>query len=93
MKEALEGQPGIPFRIPPNLSMVRVNPQTGLRAKPGDKAIWEAFKPGTEPGEDGQQQVLTGIGETATILPGAAAGGSSTAPAGATDGGGTGGLY
>ena len=91
MKEALEGHPAIPFRIPPNLSMVRVNPQTGLRAKPGDKAIWEAFKPGTEPSEDGQQQVLTGIGETATILPGGV--GAPTAPAGATDGGGTGGLY
>jgi penicillin-binding protein 1A len=91
MKEALEGQPAIPFRIPPNLSMVRVNPQTGLRAKPGDKAIWEAFKPGTEPGEDGQQQVLTGIGETATVIPGTV--GSSSEPAGTTDGGGTGGLY
>jgi penicillin-binding protein 1A len=92
MKEALAEQPAIPFRIPPDLSLVRVNPATGLRATAGEKAIWEAFKPGTEPGEDGQQQVLTGLGETATIIPGAA-GGSSGAPAGATDGGGTGGLY
>jgi penicillin-binding protein 1A len=91
MKEALADQPAIPFRIPPNLSMVRVNPATGLRAKPGEKAIWEAFKPGTEPGEDGQQQVLTGLGETATVIPGTV--GGSSEPAGTTDGGGTGGLY
>jgi penicillin-binding protein 1A len=91
MKEALADKPAIPFRIPPNLTMARVNPETGLRAKPGDKAIWEAFKPGTEPPEDGQQQVLTGLGETATVIPGSV--GSPTAPAGATDGGGTGGLY
>jgi penicillin-binding protein 1A len=91
MKEALADQPAIPFRIPPNLSMVRVNPQTGLRAKAGEKAIWEAFKPGAEPGEDGQQQVLTGIGETATVIPGAAD--DVAAPSGGGTGGGTGGLY
>ncbi|HXV24413.1 MAG TPA: penicillin-binding protein 1A [Alphaproteobacteria bacterium] len=91
MKEALADQPAIPFRIPPNLSLARVNPQTGLRAKAGEKAIWEAFKPGTEPSEEGTQQVLTGFGETATVAPGTVV--APSAPAGGAEGGGTGGLY
>jgi penicillin-binding protein 1A len=53
MKEALEGVPPIPFRVPPGLRMVRVNRETGKLAGVGDpKAIFEAFKPGTEPGAD-----------------------------------------
>ena len=91
MKEALAERPAIPFRIPPNLSMVRVNPQTGQRAKAGEKAIWEAFKPGTEPDENAEQQVLTGIGETATVIPGTADGIATPSGGGTT--GGTGGLY
>lgn len=53
MKEALEGVPPIPFRVPPGLRMVRVNRETGKLASVGDtKAIFEAFKPGSEPGAD-----------------------------------------
>ena len=96
MQEALAEQPAIPFRIPPNLSLVRVNPDTGLRAKPGEKAIWEAYKPGTEPAYDGEQQVLTGFGgDTATVAPGTATPGTVAPPtrAGNPASGGTGGLY
>ncbi len=102
MKEALAEQPAIPFRIPPNLSLVRVNPETGLRAKPGEKAIWEAFKPGTEPAYDGEPQVLTGVGsETAVVTPGTVTSGTTApkaviappAPPTASSSGGTGGLY
>ena len=47
---ALEGKPAIPFRIPPGIRLVRVDVQTGLLARAGDrKVILEAFKPGTEP--------------------------------------------
>ncbi len=50
MEAALEGKPGIPFRVPPGIRLVRVNATTGLPAAPGDKrVILEAFKPGTEP--------------------------------------------
>ena len=50
MAEALKDQPAIPFRIPPGIRLVRVNPSTGLVARPGERdVIWEAFKPGTEP--------------------------------------------
>jgi penicillin-binding protein 1A len=50
MAEALKDKPAIPFRIPPGIRLVRVNPSTGLVARPGERdVIWEAFKPGTEP--------------------------------------------
>ena len=88
MAEALAGKPGIPFRVPPGIRLVRVNANTGLPARPGDKpVILEAFKPGTEPtaeravldgsqGEDG----VRGYGVTPTA--------STPTPAV-----GTGGLY
>jgi len=47
---ALAEQPGIPFRVPPGIKLVRVNLKTGLLARPGESnVILEAFKPGTEP--------------------------------------------
>jgi penicillin-binding protein 1A len=50
MAEALKDKPAIPFRIPPGIRLTRVHPSTGLVARQGDRdAIWEAFKPGTEP--------------------------------------------
>jgi penicillin-binding protein 1A len=50
MQEALAGKPVIPFRIPPGVRLVRVDPKTGLPAAPGDpRSILEAFKPGSEP--------------------------------------------
>jgi len=51
--EALAGKPAVPFRVPPGVRMVRVNRETGQLARPGDsKALMEAFKPGTEPTSD-----------------------------------------
>lgn len=53
LEEALKDQPAIPFRIPEGVSLVKINPYTGERADPTDpQAEWEAFLPGTEPGED-----------------------------------------
>ena len=50
MAEALADRPGIPFRVPAEVRLVRVNAATGLPARPGDAAvILEAFRPGTEP--------------------------------------------
>lgn len=50
LKVALESEPPVPFRVPENLSLVKVDPYTGKRADPTNtKAIWEAFLPGTEP--------------------------------------------
>ncbi|MGB0672159.1 MAG: penicillin-binding protein 1A, partial [Rhodospirillales bacterium] len=52
MEGALAGQPGIPFRVPPGIRLVRVNASTGLPARAGDSdVILEAFRPGNEPNE------------------------------------------
>ena len=63
MREALEGRPALPFRVPPGVRMVWVNPQTGELAQPGAPgAILEAFKPGNEPGSPGVAAVIGGEG-------------------------------
>jgi penicillin-binding protein 1A len=50
MKEALKNEPAIPFRIPPGVRLVRVNPKTGQVAQAGEKnTILEAFRQGTFP--------------------------------------------
>jgi penicillin-binding protein 1A len=59
MEEALKDRPAIPFRIPPGLSLVRVDASTGKPAVAGSKAvILEAFLPGTVP--SGTAEVLDG---------------------------------
>jgi penicillin-binding protein 1A len=61
MTAALKDKPAIPFRIPPGIRLVRVNAQTGLLAKPGDRrVILEAFKPGSEP--KGREGIVRGRG-------------------------------
>ena len=78
MAEALRHEPAIPFRVPPGVRLVRVDPATGLPAGPAQtKVILEAFKLGTEP--SGERTVLDGSG--------------SFAAAGMTPRDGTGGLY
>ena len=49
MGDAMEGHSVPPFRIPPNVRLVQVNPYTGQPASGGDATIWEAYRPGTEP--------------------------------------------
>jgi len=50
MKEALKDKPATPFRVPPGVSLVRVEHDTGRPAQPGDRhVILEAFKTGTSP--------------------------------------------
>jgi len=59
--EAIKDKAPVPFRVPPGLRMVRVNPETEEPALPSDKnAIWEAFIPGTEPQEGQVRPVLDG---------------------------------
>jgi penicillin-binding protein 1A len=52
MKTYLGDTPTPPFRIPPGIRMVRVNPATGQPDFGDPAGIWEAFKPGNEPGDD-----------------------------------------
>jgi penicillin-binding protein 1A len=50
LKVALADKPSVPFRVPPGIKLVRVDLKTGTRAGPGtERAILEAFKPGTAP--------------------------------------------
>jgi penicillin-binding protein 1A len=50
LKVALADKPAVPFRVPPGIKLIRVDLKSGVRAGPGtEKAILEAFKPGTAP--------------------------------------------
>jgi penicillin-binding protein 1A len=49
MQMALKDKPATPFRVPPGIKLVRVNPSSGMRAGQGENSILEAFKPGTAP--------------------------------------------
>ena len=69
MKEALKDKPATPFRVPPGVSLVRVEHDTGLPAEPGDRqVILEAFKLGTSPSTQvtimGQSEQLDDAGAT-----------------------------
>ena len=44
-------KPPVPFRVPPGIKLVSVNPSSGTRAS-GPGSILEAFKPDTEPSRD-----------------------------------------
>jgi penicillin-binding protein 1A len=64
MKVALADKPAAPFRVPPGIKLIRVDAKTGMRAGPGtEKAILEAFKPGTAP-PDSYSVVGYGEGES-----------------------------
>jgi len=61
MQAALADQPATPFRIPPGIELVRINPASGALARPDEKsAILEAYKPGTEPGSSNSGMVVSG---------------------------------
>jgi penicillin-binding protein 1A len=63
MKVALADKPGVPFRVPPGIKLIRIDPKTGMRAGPDtQKAILEAFKPGTAP-PDSYSVIGFGSGE------------------------------
>jgi len=78
MEVALKDKPATPFRVPPGVRLVRVNPETGTLAVPGErKAIWEAFLPGTEPNPDVPTAVLDGSAQSVELgtMPGGVYGG------------------
>src|SRR5262249_12220953 len=47
---AVKDAPATAFRPPSGMRLYRVNPSSGLLAAAGSSAIYEAYKPGTEPG-------------------------------------------
>jgi len=60
MKMALKDKPDVPFRVPPGIKLISVDPRTGQRSS-GAGSILEAFKPGTAPpeGSSAAPQVLS----------------------------------
>jgi penicillin-binding protein 1A len=52
MTAALKDAPATAFRTPPGMRLYRVSAATGLPAGAGETAIYEAYKPGTEPGRN-----------------------------------------
>jgi penicillin-binding protein 1A len=60
IEQALKGVPDQPFRVPPGVQLVRVDPATGRPPDgPEARSILEAFLPGTDP-ETAQSYVLGG---------------------------------
>ena len=50
MRQALAETPAIPFRVPRGIRFVRIDIETGMVAREGDKNVLvEAFRIGTEP--------------------------------------------
>ena len=50
LKAALADKPAVPFRVPAGIKLIRIDPKSGMRVGPGaERAILEAFKPGTAP--------------------------------------------
>jgi penicillin-binding protein 1A len=66
MAKALDGQPKVPFRLPDGIRLVRVDARTGRLAsgEAGERIIYEAFKPGTEPLRPSQRQGLIMVAQT-----------------------------
>ncbi|MGK9236000.1 penicillin-binding protein 1A [Inquilinus limosus] len=63
ISEALKGKDVPPFRIPPGVNLVKIDRLTGQPAYgSGGDTIWEAFRPGTEPGTGYALDRLDGTG-------------------------------
>jgi len=98
MIAALKDAPATDFRTPPGLRLYRVSGATGLPVGAGEPAIYEAYKPGTEPGqnrnlglqrvsgEEEQPVASTGGPEPGDIVP-------APPPRRGAPASGTGGLY
>jgi penicillin-binding protein 1A len=95
MIAALKDAPATSFRTPPGMRLYRVSAATGLPAGSGEPAIYEAYKPGTEPGKNrslGLQRV-PGEDEMPIASTGELEGEPVRTPAHGAPASGTGGLY
>src|SRR5947209_577634 len=79
MTMALKDKADVPFRVPPGIKLVSIDPKSGMRSS-GAGTILEAFKPGTAPPDsyagDASPRALSGMGDADRMI-----------------GSGTGGLY
>ena len=96
MIAALKDAPATAFRTPPGMRLYRVSAATGLPVGAGEPAIYEAYKPGTEPGQNRNLGLQRASGEDETpIASTGGAEGSETErpPMRGAPASGTGGLY
>src|SRR4051795_9650095 len=93
MMVALKDAPPTEFQTPPGLRMYRVSPATGLPAGAGGPAIWEGYKPGSEPGRDRDRGLRPIPGQDLTAQGDVILGGPRNAPIRTLPTSGTGGLY
>ncbi|MGB3808985.1 MAG: penicillin-binding protein 1A [Parvibaculum sp.] len=93
MMEEVGKEPAIPFRIPPGINLVKVDPKTGqLASSSSPNVILEAFKDGTDPQMDsGSSSLGVVTGSPVSGLDGAPAPSPGTNDEGINSG--TGGLY
>ena len=63
MTAALKDTPATAFHTPPGIRLYRVSPATGLSAASGGQAIYEGYKPGTEPGANRHLGLRSAPGE------------------------------
>src|SRR3954470_8878654 len=64
LKLALADKPGVPFRVPPGLKLIRIDPKSGTRIAAGSSGgILEAFKPVTAPPDSYPVMGYEGQGE------------------------------
>jgi penicillin-binding protein 1A len=55
-QQILKGKPVRTFTVPENVVFAKIDPETGLLAKPGDKnPVFEAFKKGTAPSQTSEE--------------------------------------
>ena len=97
MIDALKDAPATAFRTPPGMRLYRVSAATGLPAGAGEAAIYEAYKPGTEPGKSrnlGLQRAPSEDDETPVASTGGVESGETApVPMRGAPASGTGGLY
>jgi len=96
MIAALKDAPATPFRSPQGMRLYRVSAATGLPVGAGEQAIYEAYKPGTEPGQNrnlGLQRVPEEDETPIASTGGGESSGTERPPMRGTPAGGTGGLY
>jgi penicillin-binding protein 1A len=96
MIAALKDAPATAFRTPAGMRLYRVSAATGLPAGAGEAAIYEAYKPGTEPGQNRNLGLRREPGEDETPIAstgGLEGGETLRAPVRGAPASGTGGLY
>jgi penicillin-binding protein 1A len=70
MKVALADKPAVPFRVPPGIKLIRIDPKSGTRIAAGSPGgLLEAFKPGTAPPDSYSVIGYEGEGRSYSISP------------------------